>query len=169
MGFCCSAGAARSQVLRLLTAAVVSVMLFGVEGASSGGARLNGHQGTSNLDFHLPSGIPTQLTNFTHGRGNFSAFLMDVFVGVGRQEYTYNGTTWVNTNVSAALFNSGAEQVAHHFFLPQPGVGGGVATWATSNPASQVTAAPAVKIPQKTAVPFLLLDATFNEGASGVQ
>lgn len=67
--------------------------------------------------------------------------LQTVLYGVGLQHYTFNGSSWVNDNVSAALYqNPQGEVVGHHYFLPIPDAQGGQPTWKTYEPESIVTA-----------------------------
>ncbi|CAM6127533.1 unnamed protein product [Calypogeia fissa] len=147
-----------ARALKKATSLVLLIAIFSL--------MLTGHTRASgaHIDISLPTDIPAALNNFASGNGDFSTSLVGLFLGVGHQVYTFNGTAWINSNVSADLYDKHADVVAHHFFLPPPGIGGGMATWAQFSPPSFVTAVPVVKVPQTDAVPLLLLNSTAARG-----
>jgi hypothetical protein len=87
----------------------------------------------------------------------------------GYQIYTYNGTVWALTNVSADLYDCKGAKVGHHFFLAQKDAQGGQPTWMTFSPKSQVTGVARFSIPKTPPSPpdsinWVLLQATQTSG-----
>ncbi|BBN01702.1 hypothetical protein MPTK1_2g09620 [Marchantia polymorpha subsp. ruderalis] len=87
----------------------------------------------------------------------------DLF-GVGFQIYTFNGSSWISTNVSADLFDFKGQKIGFHYFLAEKDFGGGQATWETTNPSSRVTAKAVASVKQVDTIPELLLESTNTTG-----
>ena len=49
----------------------------------------------------------------------------------GYQYYIFNGSSWVNNNATASLYNSQKREVGLHYYLPQPDALGGQPSWET--------------------------------------
>jgi hypothetical protein len=117
--------------------------------------------GTGSLDDVIPpSLIPPKNTT-----------IQQTLLGVGQQIYTFNGTAWVLTNVSAELYNYKGKDVGHHFFLGQPDANGGKASWITYSPFSRVSGKPIVTVASPfpvagASIPWLLVQGTSNDGKS---
>jgi hypothetical protein len=118
-----------------------------------------------------------------HGRGSLddiippsllaptNTTIQQSLLGVGQQIYTYNGTSWLLTNVSAALYNFKGREVGHHFWLGQPDLYGGKATWITFSPYTRVSGKTLVSVASPfpvagTSIPWLLVQGTSNDGNS---
>jgi hypothetical protein len=92
-----------------------------------------------------------------------------ILFGTGYQIYTYNGTVWALTNVSADLYDDKGAKIGHHFFLAQKDAQGGQPTWLTFSPASQVTGVARFSIAKNPPSPpdsinWVLLQATQHSG-----
>lgn len=85
-------------------------------------------------DRSLPMGIPIEISvpkDFTP---------LVSFYGEGIQYYRFNGSSWINFNVSASLHTSpGQEVVGWHYFTTNPDPNGGQPTWELFMPLSRVT------------------------------
>lgn len=85
-------------------------------------------------DRSLPMGIPVAISV----PKDFSPLLR--FYGEGIQYYRFNGSSWINFNVSAYLHTSpGQEVVGKHYFSTNPDPNGGQPTWELFMPLSRVT------------------------------
>jgi hypothetical protein len=49
----------------------------------------------------------------------------------GYQYYIFNGSSWVNNNATASLYNAQKREVGLHYYLPQPDTLGGQPSWET--------------------------------------
>jgi hypothetical protein len=85
-------------------------------------------------DRSLPMGIPVEISVSE----NFSPLVS--FYSEGIQYYRFNGSSWINFNVSAYLYTSpGQEVVGWHYFSTKPDQNGGQPTWELFMPFSRVT------------------------------
>lgn len=106
----------------------------------------------SQLD--VPSGVELQI----------------VLSAKGYQYYKFNGSSWVNNNASARLYNSKKKEVARHYYLPHVDSHGGQPTWETlsSNSGvsfSRVTCKATVKVIEGADnIAWVLLQATESSG-----
>ncbi|CAM6095437.1 unnamed protein product [Calypogeia fissa] len=88
-----------------------------------------------------------------------------VLFATGAQMYTYNGTAWINNNVSADLYNFKGLKVGHHFFLGEKDVNGGQPSWETFHPYTRFTGKVVETVHQQNdSIPWVLLQATTNIG-----
>lgn len=96
--------------------------------------------------------------------------LQIVLSAKGYQYYKFNGTSWVNNNASARLYNSKKKEVARHYYLPHVDKHGGQPTWETlsSNSGvsfSRVTCKASVKVTEGAGnIAWVLLQATNSSG-----
>lgn len=131
---------------------VVSVLFCLMFVAASGSADL------SSIQKVLPSTLVIP-------QGNY---VQQMLLGIGFQFYAYNGTTWVNNNVSADLYNFEGNKVVHHYFLGEEDSNGGQATWETygtyQTPSSRVTGKRMDGVWQQDSINWLLLEATSHRG-----
>ena len=87
----------------------------------------------------------------------------------GYQYYEFNGSSWVNNNATASLYNSQKKEVGLHYYLPQPDNLGGQPSWETlpskGFPYSSVTCAvKATAIEGQDNVAWALLGTTQSHG-----
>lgn len=90
----------------------------------------------------------------------------------GYQYYRFNGSSWVNYNVSAVLYQKKVKKLAaigRHFYLTQPDALGGQPTWVTlpedGVPFSLVTGKVVARVTvDPNSIAWLLLNATNSEG-----
>lgn len=94
-------------------------------------------------DRSLPLSIPAEISVSE----DFSPLIS--FYSEGVQYYRFNGSSWINFNVSSYLYTSpGQEVVGWHYFSEKPDENGGQPTWNLFMPLSRVT----VKVVSETTV-----------------
>lgn len=87
----------------------------------------------------------------------------------GYQYYKFNGSSWVNNNATARLYDSEEVEVGLHYYLPQPDFLGGQPSWETlpskGFPYSSVTCkVKATVVEGQQNVAWALLGATQSSG-----
>ena len=108
-------------------------------------------------DRSLPMGIPVEISV----PKDFSPLLS--FYAEGIQYYRFNGSSWINFNVSAHLHTSpGQEVVGRHYFSTKTDQNGGQPTWELLMPLSRVT----VKVVSSITVDYDSIDWTESEATS---
>ncbi|GLJ30258.1 hypothetical protein SUGI_0598540 [Cryptomeria japonica] len=86
--------------------------------------------------------------------------------GEGYQHYRFNGSSWINFNVSALLYTSPGQQVVgRHYFLSQADDKGGEISWELSMPSALgkvivTTKLVSTVIVDKDSIPWTKLEAT---------
>jgi hypothetical protein len=91
-----------------------------------------------------------------------------VVFGKGYQYYRFNGSSWVNYNASAVLYQKKVA-IGRHFYLTQPDALGGQPTWETlpedGVPFSLVTGKAVARVTvDPNSIAWVLLNATNSEG-----
>jgi hypothetical protein len=108
-------------------------------------------------DRSLPMGIPVEISVSK----DFTPLIS--FYSEGIQYYRFNGSSWINFNVSAYLYTSpGQEVVGWHYFSTKPDQNGGQPTWELFMPFSRVT----VKVVSSITVDSDSIDWTEMEATS---
>ena len=90
----------------------------------------------------------------------------------GYQYYRFNGSSWVNYNASAVLYQKKVKKlvaIGRHFYLTQPDALGGQPTWVTlpedGVPFSLVTGKAVARVTvDSNSIAWVLLNATNSEG-----
>lgn len=100
-----------------------------------------------------------------------SGFELQVVLSAkGHQYYRFNGTSWVNNNASARLYNSKKKEVGRHYYLAHLDKLGGQPTWETLSsdsgiPFSRVTCKASVRVAEgPDNIAWVLLRATDSSG-----
>lgn len=97
--------------------------------------------------------------------------LVQIVFAKGHQHYKFNGTSWVQYNATAKLYNVQTNKdIGEHFFLPKKDALGGQATWESLKskgvPFSSVTCKPVASVVvDSDSIPWVLLEATQSHGS----
>ncbi|KAG6546246.1 hypothetical protein Mapa_012285 [Marchantia paleacea] len=121
------------------------------------GVKVHGHC-HHYIDVCLPSDIPKALEPPAATR------LLGAYWAAGYQEYTFNGTQWLNTNVSADLMNKNGERIGHHKFVYLPFLDIPRPHWASYHNFSMTVCEKVAVVPQNSSIPLLLLGSIMASG-----
>ncbi|KAL3701690.1 hypothetical protein R1sor_019712 [Riccia sorocarpa] len=111
------------------------------------------------VNFSVPCDLPTEIAVPDAG-----GLLTPNLLGVGFQEYRYNGSQWVYMNQSATLFNKTLTPVGTISGSPDGKVSSVVIQ---AEPLTVLTANPTVEVPQVFSIPLQLLTVTGSQNTSG--